>query len=239
VEPTGPSGAAVTYVAGASDAGGIASFDCTPPSGSTFPIGVTTVVCAVVDVTGNQSSCSFTITVGTANRPPVADASATSTNVISGNNSNAVVHLDGTRSSDPDSGDILTYSWYADGGVVPIALGPVADVVLEVGVHSIRLLVDDGQASDTDTIEVTVLTPGEAVEEVITKVSEANLGSKNKRPLIASLKAAVASADRGSFVSAENQLRAFQNKIRAQIGRTDPALADELIAEVQKIIDAL
>jgi hypothetical protein len=65
------------------------------------------------------------------------------------------------------------------------------------------------------------------------------MGRKNKRPLIATLKAAVASFDRGSLGSGVNQLRAFQNKVLAQIARIDPALADSLIADAQAIIDAV
>jgi hypothetical protein len=154
---TSAAGAVVNYVASASDPCGIASFDCVPPSGSLFPPGTTTVTCRAVDGSGNSNSCSFTVTVttGPANRPPVADASASVTSAISGNNSNAIVHLDGTRSSDPD-GDALTFMWFADGGVVPIATGATADVVLDVGEHTVTLVVSDGIASDSDTITVRV-----------------------------------------------------------------------------------
>src|SRR5262249_29560737 len=36
---------------------------CNPPSGSTFPIGTTTVTCTVSDACGNTASCSFTVKV--------------------------------------------------------------------------------------------------------------------------------------------------------------------------------
>jgi hypothetical protein len=42
---------------------------CTPPSGSQFAIGMTTVMCTAVDRTGNLSECSFTVTVMD-NTPP-------------------------------------------------------------------------------------------------------------------------------------------------------------------------
>lgn len=35
---------------------------CTPQSGSGFPVGTTTVVCTATDASGNESTCSFTIT---------------------------------------------------------------------------------------------------------------------------------------------------------------------------------
>ncbi len=40
-----------------------APIECTYPSGSLFPVGVTTNLCTVEDTFGNQSSCSFTINV--------------------------------------------------------------------------------------------------------------------------------------------------------------------------------
>jgi hypothetical protein len=36
---------------------------CNPPSGSCFPVGVTTVTCTATDSTGNTATCSFTISV--------------------------------------------------------------------------------------------------------------------------------------------------------------------------------
>lgn len=36
---------------------------CTPPSGSAFPVGTTTVTCCAYDVAGNQACCTFTVTV--------------------------------------------------------------------------------------------------------------------------------------------------------------------------------
>jgi hypothetical protein len=230
--------AVVTYVASATDAGGLQSFACVPPSGSTFPLGDTTVVCTARDLAGNTASCSFKVTVRIPNLPPIADASATATNVISGNGSNAVVHLDGTRSSDPD-GDALIYSWLADGNPVPIASGALATAVLDVGTHQVVLVVDDGIVVASDTVEVRVITASEAVEDLILKVNDADIDRKTKRPFIASLKASSASFERGSNESGINQLAAFQNKVRAQIARNDPALAEELIAAAQAIIDAL
>jgi hypothetical protein len=41
----------------------IQSVVCTPPSGSSFPAGVTTVTCKATDGAGNMSTCSFKVTV--------------------------------------------------------------------------------------------------------------------------------------------------------------------------------
>ena len=70
---TGPGGAAVTFAATATDfQDGALTPVCTPPSGSTFPIGPTTVNCTVTDTGGLTASGSFTVTV-----TPVASACVT------------------------------------------------------------------------------------------------------------------------------------------------------------------
>ena len=56
-------GAYVTYEATVTDNCPGATISCTPPSGSFFPIGVTTVTCTAVDNVGNQDICTFTVTV--------------------------------------------------------------------------------------------------------------------------------------------------------------------------------
>lgn len=82
------------------------------------------------------------------NQPPVADASATPTQVISPNNVDALVTLSGSGSSDPD-GDALTFAWSADG--TPVATTEVATVTLAVGDHGILLEVNDGTVTDDDS----------------------------------------------------------------------------------------
>ena len=64
VEATGPTGAVFTYAASATDnIDGVVPVTCTPASGSTFPLGTTTVTCTATDTHGNIGSASFTVTV--------------------------------------------------------------------------------------------------------------------------------------------------------------------------------
>ena len=64
VDATAPTGAPVTYTVSASDdVDGAIVPTCTPPSGSAFPIGATTVVCAASDFSGHTSTASFSVTV--------------------------------------------------------------------------------------------------------------------------------------------------------------------------------
>ena len=61
---TSPAGAEVTYVVTATDnCPGPVDLLCQPASGSTFPIGVTTVSCVAEDVAGNMATSSFTVRV--------------------------------------------------------------------------------------------------------------------------------------------------------------------------------
>jgi hypothetical protein len=67
-EATGPSGAVVTWGDGqctASDLVDLGVTDCTedPASGSTFPLGPTTVECSVTDASGNTGTGTFVVTV--------------------------------------------------------------------------------------------------------------------------------------------------------------------------------
>jgi streptogramin lyase len=63
-DATSPSGAVVTYPVSATDPDdAVASLNCVPASGSTFPIGTTTVNCSATDTNGNTSTASFTVHV--------------------------------------------------------------------------------------------------------------------------------------------------------------------------------
>ena len=64
IEATGPDGAVATYSATAVDAvSGPATVTFSVPSGSTFPLGSTTVTASATDAFGNTASVDFTITV--------------------------------------------------------------------------------------------------------------------------------------------------------------------------------
>jgi hypothetical protein len=68
VPAAGPSGAAVTFSATATDlVSDPVTPTCTPASGSTFPVGTTTVACSAQDAAGNTSAPkTFTVTVTSA-----------------------------------------------------------------------------------------------------------------------------------------------------------------------------
>ena len=101
-------------------------------------------------------SCSDNGPTSPSNEAPIAILSASPTDVEVGQ----TVQLDGTDSSDPD-GDDLSYSWsftVPDGSTTTLSDASVADPVFVAdmqGSFSITLTVSDGQAEDSDEIEIT------------------------------------------------------------------------------------
>lgn len=63
VAATELAGAVVSYPAAASDEVGVVSANCVPPSGSAFPVGLTTVTCTATDAAGNIGTAAFNVTV--------------------------------------------------------------------------------------------------------------------------------------------------------------------------------
>ena len=120
-----------------------------------------------------------------------------------------------------------------------MSTAPVATNCLSLGCHTITLTVSDGTDSCTATLIVCAIAPSEAVDRCITLVDTTNILRKNKRPIIASLKAAGASFDRGNEVSAMNQLEATQHKISAQVSKANPNEGKSFIDCIQHILDAV
>ncbi|MFA6112234.1 MAG: SUMF1/EgtB/PvdO family nonheme iron enzyme, partial [Candidatus Latescibacterota bacterium] len=103
---------------------------------------------------GHQDSSPDTVVVTVANRPPTANAGTDQT-VSFG----ATVQLDGSGSSDPDAGDVLSYVWTAPVGVSLSSATVSRPTFAAGGVGSYRfgLVVSDGQASSVaDSVVVTV-----------------------------------------------------------------------------------
>ncbi len=85
VPATGAAGAVVTFTASAvDDVDGALTPTCTPVSGSTFPVGPTTVTCTATDTGGNPASKAFTITVTAPAATPAPPATATPVPPVSG-----------------------------------------------------------------------------------------------------------------------------------------------------------
>jgi hypothetical protein len=61
----------VTFVATASDNCQNVTVACVPPSGSTFPVGNTTVLCYAIDGSANSNSCSFIVTIRDLEAPKI------------------------------------------------------------------------------------------------------------------------------------------------------------------------
>lgn len=156
--------------------------------------------------------------------------------VLSPNGSGACVGLQG-GATDPE-GQPLEYKWSENG--VTFASGPAVTHCFELGCHTVTFTATDPfGASCSATVRFCVINPGEAVEQVISLVEATEITRSNKRPLIATLKGAAASFDRGNATSAFNQLGAFQNKVQAQVGRQDPAAAQAFIDSAQRIMEAI
>jgi hypothetical protein len=63
--PQGEPGSIVEFGATATDECGAATVVCNPPSGTFFPLGISTVTCVATDAAQNADTCSFLIAVGT------------------------------------------------------------------------------------------------------------------------------------------------------------------------------
>jgi hypothetical protein len=195
--------------------------------------GTTTITLTVSDGLA-VSQTSFLLTVSDANHSPTADAGATTPRIISSNNADAAVTLDGTRSSDADN-DPLTFTWLENGNA--IASDAVTQVTLPVGTHTITLVVSDGTASASATVTVRVVTLAGTIEEIVAAIQTTDIPSALKTEMNAILRAAAGSCARGNLVSGANQLQAFENKVAAQAGKKiDETTANSLIADAENVI---
>ena len=154
--------------------------------------------------------------------------------VVSLNGIDAAVMLDASASSDIDN-DPLQFFWFAGDDSAPFASGPIVTNVFPVGTHNLKVVATDASESVTHAFQFDVITLGDTVEGLISGVEDSALARQRKRPLVATLKAAAASFDRGNYQAALNQLQAFEQKVSAQVAPLAPALGREWL----RIADAI
>ncbi|MEO5802729.1 MAG: hypothetical protein ABIR24_04305, partial [Verrucomicrobiota bacterium] len=194
----------------------------------------------------DSALATVSITIVSVNDAPIAVARAfpaflfstndTSTVVISANGTNAIVVLDASLSSDIEN-DSLQYLWLE--GTNVLASEEIASITFDVGTHIITLNVSDSSDTGFDNLTLEVITPAQAIAELISFLNESNLVDKRQRALFASLNASAASFSRGQFGAGIKQLETFQTQVRVLIEPTNPALAEQLLHISGEILDAV
>ena len=143
VNSTSPNGEVVTYSASASDlVDGSVPVTCIPASGSTFPLGTTTVSCSATDKAGNTATGTFTVTLQD-KAPPVV-----------------TVPADMTVDATSKDGAVVTFAVSASDlvdGSVPVTCTPASGSTFSVGTTKVTCSATDkaGNAA-TGTFAVTV-----------------------------------------------------------------------------------
>ena len=122
----------VNYDVGVSDNCPGRTFVCTHPSGSLFPVGTTAVTCTATDASGNQSDCSFSVTV---NDPPHIVSVTPATQTVQYSDKIVPVVVTAT---DCGPGSVLTLEF--NSGDVPsdLALSSTADSCVTNGASLIE-----------------------------------------------------------------------------------------------------
>jgi large repetitive protein len=124
VEATGPDGAGVTFSASASDiVNGVVSTSCLPASGTTFPLGTTTVTCSAHDAANNIGTGTFKVTIADTTAPELS-LPANIVQEATGPNGNAVSF--GATASDIVSGSVAVTCSPASESVFAIATTTVS-----------------------------------------------------------------------------------------------------------------
>jgi probable HAF family extracellular repeat protein len=124
-EATGPHGAVVTYAAPAtSDAvDGSGTATCAPASGSTFPVGSTTVTCNATDAAGNLATpTTFKVIVTDATAPDIVSLAASPSFIWPANNKLVPVSIAVSAEDDVDGSPVCK--------VTSVTGAPASDIVM-------------------------------------------------------------------------------------------------------------
>lgn len=225
-EATGPDGAAVDFtvaVTDPDDAPGPAI--CSPASGSTFPLGATSVSCESTDTHGNTGTVSFEVTV-VDTTPPVLTVPAD-------------IEVDATS---PAGADVMfSASAYdlVDDGAVDVTCWPSV-ILFPIGTTQVVCTASDRHANlaaAAFTVTVRSESASSMLAALISDVSGLNMKS-GAASFVAQLTAVQASL--GVKTEACGSLKAFTNHVRAQAGKQlTAAQASSLLAEAARIAGVL
>jgi hypothetical protein len=169
-EATGAAGAAVSYTASANDLvdGGV-SVSCTPASGSSFPMGATTVNCSATDSRTNTSAGSFSVTV-TNSAPTVTVPGPQIVEAFDATGAN-VNFVPAPTANDPQDGPLVPTCSHASGSLFPLGTTIVSCTAVDGGGASAAA---SFQVVVRDTTPPVVTPPLDAVVVTDTPLSQAD-----------------------------------------------------------------
>lgn len=134
LEATSAAGAAASFTVTANDAvDGPVAVTCSPASGSTFPIGTTTVYCSARDAAGNTGTGSFTVTVRDTTAPSITVPSTISSVEATGS-----------------AGAVVSYSVSANDivdGAVSVSCSPLSGSTFPVGTTTVNCSATDSRGN--------------------------------------------------------------------------------------------
>jgi len=196
---------------------------CTPPSGSLFPVGTTTVTCTATGSNQQTGTGTFTVTVqpfATPNQPPVLTLPA-----------------DITVSTSSTSGKTVSFTVTAtDDGAVPptVTCSPPSGSRFPVGTSTVTCTaVDDQGASSTGSFRVTVIGPLERACALL----EDSLGITLTDRLVSTLRAAADALHQAGRDGDARTIRSLAQKVwNAGTTYVRPALRQMVVQTVQAVM---
>ena len=146
--------------------------------------------------------------------------------------------------TDPGTADPHTASWDFGDKTPAMSGWKVTHQYATAGTYTVTLTVAQGEdpGVGTATYVVTVDTPAAALSKIAAYVQGlSDLNAGEKQSLIAKLDAAAASASRGDYKTASNQLDAFLNEVRAdeKTGKLTTSEANNLTDAVHTVKGAM
>lgn len=165
--------------------------------------------------------------------PPVANAGPDQTALVG-----ETVNFDGTGSYALLDKTIITYSWDFDDTNSGTGATPT-HAYTSAGTYTVTLKVtDDDGESDSDMVTISVLTPVQANQYLITEIEEMDLSIGTETNLVSKLNDAVILLEKKNLNGAIHKMKDFIDYSRAQRGKKlTEEQADLLIEFAQRIID--
>jgi len=234
VEATGPSGAVVNFSVTAIDDGGGIPVSCSATTGATFAIGATAVNCSAVDLAGNSTSASFTITVADRTRPSIDYPANLEILLPSGQTSTLATFT-------VNAVDLVD-------GALPVQCTPASGSRFSTGYTLVQCTATDSHNNTATTqfyVVVTELTPTQQITDlsrlVTSTISNGSALATLQNTLNTILWSLQKSNGTAAITAAKNQLGAFQNQVKALANsrRISTAEANALTAAAGRIIASL